>query len=161
MVGRAKGHWFQSIKRAKDAVDKPVFMDMCCEEKWYMAISQYIQPHHQLVSLHIELLDWHDIVLKPQYESWLENHEMTLPEDRATLLKWRDRLLNLFNDQLRGIRHPRLTQVGCEVLREREVQGITMAMTRPRNTAEKQVKPSRTLGEAFRAISSSKQQLGG
>lgn len=161
MESRAKGHNYRYVAQAKDAVDKPIFTDMCCEEKWYVVFSKYIQPHHQLVNLNIELMGWHEIEVDPKWSSWLDDREMTLRSDRLTLQTWRSRLMNFLDDHMRGIKHTRISSTYGTKPNPRFIQRLTMNMTRNRSTAEPRPRASRTLGEALRAVHLDAKRRGG
>jgi len=110
---------------------------MCTEEKWYGVFAKHIQPHHQLSKLTINLDGWNTINLHHQHDWYAPKYEMTFVEDRYRLQAWRRRLLDFLDDYVRGISYARISciNVAGRGLTRRQLDGLEMTMSKPRETA--------------------------
>lgn len=77
---------------------------MCTEERWYNCFARQIQPHQKLDSLQITLSHWRD----PDHANYVENWMMQKPDDAATLAKWRNSLINMWEYYITGIKRVRI-----------------------------------------------------
>ena len=156
---RAIGHNFRLVDNALNNMQFSIFEDMCAEEKWWHTFSKHIQPHHDLNKLVIQLKGWRSINVRG--DCFMPRHEMTLPEDREDLQKWRGKLLNFFDDYMRGISNVKITcmNVDGRGLTRKQIDGLEIAMSRPKSTAKmRKLKKKLTISVALAQVKLDKGQ---
>lgn len=123
--------WLYSRTESLSNLDLCVFDDMCVEEQWHKIFADTIQPYHKLEKLILHF-DWPGISTVWRWSA----KQITRGKDQDTLLKWREELLNFLHDHLRGIR---VNKLNCSdrtsSITDRQLTGISMAITRNRSTA--------------------------
>ncbi len=162
IISRAVGHNFSSATAVYDKMDRCMFENKCTEQRWYRVFSKHIQAHHQLTSLSVEFDGWRHIEISSSRQLYTPDYEMTLRRDRATLIKWREHLLDFLHQYMRGISSPkvRCINVDGKGLTRVQMNGLEMKMSRPRSTAEERMPRPKVLLSAVLSGIKARRQTG-
>lgn len=117
--------------------------DKCKEESWLKILSRYIQPHHNLQTLVVNLFNWRSV--KISYDGDPPCDVFHDEFDRERVVKSRMRLLQFLATQMRGIPETYVDDEKGVWLDAAAAQHLMARMQRPKNGPRQPVQDRRSV----------------